>query len=137
MRVRRVLETCLYAADLKAAEAFYRDVLGLEVYARAPGRHVFFRAGPGAMFLVFNAEATEVEDPRLGVGTHGARGPGHVCFAAAESELDRWREWLEGRGVAIEREVRWPGGARSLYFRDPAGNSLELVSPRLWGFAED
>ena len=26
----------------------------------------------------------------------------------------------------------WPNGARSLYFRDPAGNSVEIAEPRLW-----
>jgi hypothetical protein len=33
--------------------------------------------------------------------------------------------------------VRWPRGGRSLYVRDPGGNSIELASPRIWGFSED
>ena len=33
----------------------------------------------------------------------------------------------------IEKEVEWPKGGRSLYFRDPAGNSVELVTPGVWG----
>ena len=36
------------------------------------------------------------------------------------------------RGVAIEAEVEWPSGGRSLYFRDPAGNVVELAPPTLW-----
>ena len=28
--------------------------------------------------------------------------------------------------------VTWPNGARSIYFRDPAGNSLECAEPGLW-----
>jgi predicted enzyme related to lactoylglutathione lyase len=39
--------------------------------------------------------------------------------------------------VAIEKIVDWPGGGRSLYFRDPAGNSLELATPRIWGIGEE
>ena len=40
-------------------------------------------------------------------------------------------------GVAIEADFRWPGGdgvpgARSIYVRDPAGNSVEFAEPRLW-----
>ena len=27
----------------------------------------------------------------------------------------------------------WPGGGRSIYFRDPAGNCVELVTPGVWG----
>ncbi|MDQ3546548.1 MAG: glyoxalase/bleomycin resistance/extradiol dioxygenase family protein, partial [Verrucomicrobiota bacterium] len=43
-----------------------------------------------------------------------------------------WRERLQEAGVAIESEVEWPEGGRSLYFRDPAGNSVELAPPTLW-----
>jgi catechol 2,3-dioxygenase-like lactoylglutathione lyase family enzyme len=43
-----------------------------------------------------------------------------------------WRERLEAHGVAIESVARWPRGGRSIYFRDPAGNSLELATPDLW-----
>ncbi len=39
---------------------------------------------------------------------------------------------LEAEGVAIEADFRWPNGARSLYFRDPAGNSLECAEAKLW-----
>ena len=39
---------------------------------------------------------------------------------------------IEAAGVAIESETTWPSGLRSLYFRDPAGNSLECASPSLW-----
>ncbi|MGH2457249.1 MAG: VOC family protein, partial [Chloroflexota bacterium] len=47
MRAERVLETCLYVDDLTAAEAFYASVLGLELFSKVPGRHVFFRCGEG------------------------------------------------------------------------------------------
>ncbi len=30
-------------------------------------------------------------------------------------------------------EVNWDQGGTSLYFRDPAGNSIELAPPTLWG----
>ena len=40
-----VLETVLYARDLAAAEEFYRRALGLEPFAKAEGRQVFYRLG--------------------------------------------------------------------------------------------
>ena len=67
---------------------------------------------------------------------HGARGPGHACFAVAEADLDGWQRRLEEAGVAIEQVMTWPRGGRSFYFRDPAGNSLELATPRIWGLEE-
>jgi catechol 2,3-dioxygenase-like lactoylglutathione lyase family enzyme len=64
---------------------------------------------------------------------HGARGPGHLAFRATEEEIDHWREHLTAQGIEIESEVAWPGGGRSIYFRDPAGNSLEFATGTLWG----
>ena len=54
-----VLETVLYAKDLAAAEAFYRDALGMEPFAKAAGRHLFYRCGDQVL-LIFNPDATKV-----------------------------------------------------------------------------
>jgi len=131
-----ILETALYARDLAAVEAFYREVLGLEPFARAPARHVFYRCG-GQVLLIFNPEATRVPPGAgaLPVPPHGSEGAGHICFRARAEEIGRWRQRLEAKGVAIEADFHWPGGGRSLYFRDPAGNSLEFAEPRIWGLA--
>lgn len=128
-----ILETALYAQDLEAAEAFYAGTLGLEILVKVPGRHVFFRIGQGVL-LVFNPQATAepARNPALPVPPHGATGPGHLCFAVSREEIARWRDRLTGAGIPIEAEFDWPNGARSLYFRDSAGNSLELAEPRLW-----
>ena len=134
MQAREILETCVYAEDLEAAERFYSDVLGLEKDAAVPGRHVFFRCG-GRMFLVFNPAKTAAGGGP--VPGHGATGPGHACFAATAGELDRWRDHLRAKGVEIEAEVEWPGGGRSIYFRDPAGNSIELGTPAIWKINEE
>ena len=125
-----LLEACLYAPDLEAAENFYRKVLGLEVYSRDPGRDVFFRCGQG-MFLVFNPGQTS-RNGNSGVPRHGATGPGHIAFRVEDEEVDDWKAHLRAQGVEIEKELSWPGGGRSLYFRDPAGNSVELATARLW-----
>jgi catechol 2,3-dioxygenase-like lactoylglutathione lyase family enzyme len=128
MRAREILETCLYAEDLDAAEDFYTRVMGLERIARVEGRHVFFRCG-GRVFLVFDPR--ETGDGGVIPG-HGATGPGHACFAASMEELDGWRTHLRASGVEIEQEKEWPGGGRSIYFRDPAGNSVEIGTPAIW-----
>lgn len=133
MRPSAILESALYAEDLDAAERFYARGLGLPVIAKVPGRHVFFRVGQGVL-LVFNPDATEVPsgNPALPVPVHGARGQGHVCFAASREEIDAWRQRFAAEGVGIEAEFDWPNGARSLYVRDPDGNSVEFAEPRLW-----
>jgi catechol 2,3-dioxygenase-like lactoylglutathione lyase family enzyme len=130
--IDRVLETILYVDDLNAAERFYRDVLGLELDSRKDGLFVFFKCGDG-MLLLFEPEAASTGRH---VPAHGAHGPGHACFAVAEDDLDGWKRRLETAGVAIEQELDWPRGGRSFYFRDPAGNSLELATPKIWGLPE-
>jgi catechol 2,3-dioxygenase-like lactoylglutathione lyase family enzyme len=129
-----ILETVLYASDLKAAEAFYRDVLGLEPFARAAGRHLFYRCS-GQVLLIFNPDATRVPPAAgaLPVPPHGASGPGHLCFRATAAEIDAWLARLAAKDVPVEADFEWPGGGRSVYFRDPAGNCLEFAEPRIWG----
>lgn len=133
MRPSAILETALYASDLAAAAAFYAGLLRLPVIVKVPGRHVFFRVGEGVL-LLFNPDATEVPpgNPALPVPVHGARGPGHVCFAASRDEIEGWRQRFFAADVEIDAEFDWPNGARSLYVRDPAGNSVEFAEPRLW-----
>lgn len=128
-----LLEVALYAPDLDAAEAFFGGVLGLTKITRAEDRHVFYRLGD-TILLIFNPERT-VEggaNPDLPVPAHGGRGAGHLCFAATAAEMPIWIERLTAAGHPIEADFHWPGGARSIYFRDPAGNSLEFAEPRLW-----
>jgi catechol 2,3-dioxygenase-like lactoylglutathione lyase family enzyme len=135
MRPSAILESALYVTDLAAAEAFYAGVLGLEKIAGVEGRHVFFRCGRGVL-LLFNAEATKqppAAGARLPVPPHGATGEGHLCFAADAAEIERWKTRLEEQGVVIEADFEWPDGGRSIYLRDPSGNSLEFAEPRIWG----
>jgi catechol 2,3-dioxygenase-like lactoylglutathione lyase family enzyme len=138
MEALTVLETALYAVDLDATAAFYEHVLGLQPFRREAGRHVFFRSG-AAVFLLFNPESTARVETRVAgrpIPLHGAQGAGHVAFAVPDTELDAWRVRLPAHGVAIESEVEWPGGGRSIYFRDPAGNSVELATPSIWAAPE-
>lgn len=131
-----VLETALYAEDLDAAEVFYGGILCLERIARAGSRHVFFRCGPGVL-LIFNPKETVQQPPPGGlqVPPHGSTGQGHACFRVARENLDAMADSLTAAGVEIESDVIWPNGARSIYFRDPAGNSLECAEPGLWSIA--
>jgi catechol 2,3-dioxygenase-like lactoylglutathione lyase family enzyme len=130
--IDRILETILYVDDLVAAERFYGETLGLELDSKKDGLFVFCKCGRG-MLLLFEPDAAS---SGRNVPAHGAHGPGHVCFAVAEAELDRWQQRLQDQGVAIEQQMSWPRGGRSFYFRDPAGNSLELATPRIWGLPD-
>jgi len=126
---QHLVEAALYVDDLDRAEAFYRDVLGLELIGKKSGRHVFFRAGQGVL-LIFNPESTQKQGL---FPAHGTKGPGHAALGISAESFDLWRSRLEEHGVQIEKKATWPWGGRSLYFRDPAGNSVQLVTPGCWG----
>ena len=139
MTPRGVLETVLYATDINAAERFFIDVVGLQRFSRDGDRLVFFRCGRG-MLLIFNPDYTTTQYKLVAgsrIPPHGTRGNGHMAFSIDESEIEPWRAKLIEANIAIESEVTWPQGGYSIYFRDPAGNSIELASPKLWGLAED
>jgi catechol 2,3-dioxygenase-like lactoylglutathione lyase family enzyme len=129
MQTTQVLETCLYVDDLAAAEEFYSRVLGLVPFSRLDGRHLFFRCGE-TVFLIF--DPAETQKTTGNVPPHGAKGPGHVAFTMEDAEIPAWREHLQKNGVPIETEITWPSGGYSIYFRDPAGNSVELATRKTW-----
>ncbi|WP_045834658.1 VOC family protein [Hyphomicrobium sp. 99] len=132
----RILETVLYAPDLARIEDFYRRALGLEPFAVEPGRHIFYRCGD-QMLLIFNPDTTQFRNAEasISVPPHGAEGEGHICFGVSGEDIDQWLTKLKSLGVPIEADFEWPRGGRSIYFRDPAGNCLEIAEPRIWGIA--
>jgi catechol 2,3-dioxygenase-like lactoylglutathione lyase family enzyme len=133
MQLQNILETCLYVDDLAKAERFYHEVLGLGVESRQEGRHVFFHCG-NRMLLLFNPLASR--DSTDHFPGHGAFGPGHVAFGIHAADMPAWLEHLKAKNVAIEKVIDWPQGGRSVYFRDPAGNSLEFATPQIWNISE-
>jgi catechol 2,3-dioxygenase-like lactoylglutathione lyase family enzyme len=130
LKIKGVIETAIYVGDLQAAESFYRTVLGLHVLAKEPGRHVFFQVGDNQVLLAFRAETTLKGDL---LPPHGASGPGHFALGIDPEEFEAWRNHLQCHAVAIEKEVTWPRGGKSLYLRDADGNLVELITPGIWG----
>lgn len=137
MKISGILETVLYADDLDAIEAFYSGILNLDKITRDQERHIFYRCGDQVL-LIFNPDITSkaAKPGALPVPPHGAHGQGHICFKATHDEIVSWREKLQSAGVTIDSDFQWPGGGRSIYFRDPAGNCLEFAEPRIWGLRE-
>ena len=139
MRPEAILESALYVTDLGAAESFYAGVLGLDQISELEGRHVFFRCGRGVL-LLFDAEATRqppAADATLPVPPHGTTGEGHLCFAASAEEITRWKARARGKRRRDRSRLRWPSGGRSIYFRDPSGNSLEFAEPKIWPLRDE
>src|SRR4029077_18260200 len=91
---------------------------------------VVFRCGDGVL-LIFDPRKSRAAGRE--VPSHGAAGAGHIAFTSKPEDLGGWRKQLHEAGVSIEQEKDWEEGGRSIYFRDPAGNVVELAPPTLWG----
>lgn len=125
-----VLETALYhdSGAREAVERFYGELLGLVAVARWEDG-LAFRVGPGVLLVFDRQRLAERAGP---IADHGATGPGHACLQAGSDAYERWRERLAAGGIELLHDQEWPGGGRSFYFKDPAGNLIEIADRDLW-----
>ncbi|MEA2447511.1 MAG: hypothetical protein QOK47_1148 [Actinomycetota bacterium] len=120
-----ILETVLYCTGETEAPArrFYEEVLNLPRVSRWA-----YRLG-SHLFLLFNAEETrEQQWPP----PHGAPGTGHTCFMVPPDGYEYWKSHLEQHHVEVIEEIDWDRGVLSFYFKDPAGNVLEIANGDMW-----
>jgi catechol 2,3-dioxygenase-like lactoylglutathione lyase family enzyme len=129
-RVNGILETSLYVESAARSAEFYQRVFGFEPLE--PGeplnndtRLCPMRAGDRSVLLLFKKGAT------ADTNTSGAI---HIAFGIARSDLPGWERWLAEQGITIELRKTWKYGGAALFFRDPDGHLLEVVTPGVWNF---
>lgn len=129
-----IAETCIYATNLEETERFYRDVLELDIVLKEENRHVFFKCG-NSMLLLFNPKHTKNNQTFVNgnpIPLHGTTGDVHIAFSVAPGIYERVKHHLKDHEISIESEVSWPNDSLSFYFRDPANNSLEIITGNMW-----
>lgn len=129
-----ILETSLYVADLERAAGFYRDVFGFRLMFADERLRAFDVAGRQVL-LLFERGASDEPNPAPQGGVipaHDGGGRIHVAFAISAASLAAWEAHLGRCGVAIESRVPGPRGGTSVYFRDPDGHLVELLTPGVW-----
>lgn len=135
MQIRGILESALYVADLQRAAEFYRRLFAFPTLLESERLIALDVAGKNVLLLFPEGGTTASVPVPGGVGMippHGGSSNGHFAFAITAEDVDAWQSHLESEGVAVESVARWPGGATSIYFRDPDGNLAELISPGFW-----
>ena len=128
-----ILETALSVADLPRAQRFYSELFEYPIM-RADDRLCAFDIGGSQVLLLF-LRGSDPHGTTLPFGyipPHGASGISHIGFRIPAESLEPWRARLAEFGVRIESELTWPAGGTSLYFRDPDGHLLELLTPGIW-----
>ena len=135
-RILHLDHVTLPCRDLRAAEQFYLGVLGGrvlmrvdEAFLRKVGRRADDDAGAVHTSIVWSGGA-RVD---LFVQPNGQppllAGHPHYAFAVSPRQMLRWKQRLNQAGVPTFGPTRLgPPGQASLYFNDPFGNHLELVT---------
>lgn len=127
MKLERLDHFGIEVSDLARAERFYTAVLGLNVVTHL-GDQLLLDCG-GQNLALFH-----VARPPLGAAERAERishplGRGHHAFRVSRADFAAARERFTAAGVESARPIDW-GDHDCLYFLDPDGNLLEIVSYR-------
>jgi len=131
--IQGVIETCIYSSDLSRSIHFYRDQLGLRLL-ESMDRLCAFAAGDHHVLLIFlyGGSVEPVQMPGGLIPPHDGSGQSHFAFAISKEDFPAWRNQWQAQGIALESEVDWPLGGKSLYIRDPDQNLVEFATPGIW-----
>ncbi|MFQ5520983.1 MAG: VOC family protein [Candidatus Methylomirabilia bacterium] len=124
LRVKRLDHFGVDVADLKRAEGFYADLLGMSVQMRLPDQ-VLLRYGDGnlALFLRPDREPGGLEQIEHPLGKS------HHAFEVPHEELEVALRVFRERRIPHHAPIDW-GDHDCVYFLDPDGNLLELLGYR-------
>jgi catechol 2,3-dioxygenase-like lactoylglutathione lyase family enzyme len=127
MKLERLDHFGIEVADLERAERFYTSVLGLQVVNRF-GDQVLLECG-GQNLALFEVTRPPLDDTsRKSIIAHPL-GRGHHALKVGAGDFAVARERLAAAGVESAAPIDW-GDHDCIYFLDPDGNLLEMVSYR-------
>ena len=128
-RVLHLAEIVLWARDMEASLAFYRDLFGLELISPPELRNKFLRAGPGEgpvpemIVLVPHPDAAGrfPSDKAL-------RTLHHMAFNLTAEQYDQLERRCREAGLEVRDGIHPVlKGVRTFYVDDPDGNEVECI----------
>ena len=124
MRIKRLDHFGVDVRDLRRAERFYAEVLGMTVQMRLADQ-VLMRGGETSCALFLRPDRAPADPEQV----RNPLGKSHHAFEVAWDDLQTALVLFAERGVPHHAPIDW-GDHNCLYFTDPDGNLLELVGYR-------
>jgi catechol 2,3-dioxygenase-like lactoylglutathione lyase family enzyme len=122
-KIRNIDYAVIFARDMKQMRRFYEDVMGFPVHSSLGEGWTAYQVGSCLLALtqrgmMFN----DAPPPAAALSLQ-------LAFRVAPAEVDQCADELRAQGVAIEMDpTDQPWGHRTLFFRDPDGNVLEIYA---------
>ena len=128
---RGLRHLALGVRDLDAMKRFYVDLLGFEVEWEPDADNVYLSSGVDNLALHRSATLTtgrSTPPTAAEPAVHGGTLDHFGLIVRSPADVDAWAAFLESRGVTMGAQPRTHrDGARSCYFRDPDGNSIQII----------
>ncbi len=121
--IRSLDYTILFARDMAAMRRFYIEVMRFPLYCELSPDWVEYRVG--ANLLVLCRPGQVVNDPVPSMGVAAVQ----LAFRVRRDEVDRCAQALAAAGIDVmSPPTDQPWGHRTVFFRDPDGNLLEIYA---------
>lgn len=121
--IRAIDYTVILVRDMAAMRRFYEEVLCLPLLRELSPGWIEYRIGPNTLALA--------TPKRLAFDQPTPQGSAalQLAFKVEAGDVDRCADELTARGVPLmEPPTDQPFGHRTLFFRDPDGNLLEVYA---------
>jgi catechol 2,3-dioxygenase-like lactoylglutathione lyase family enzyme len=121
--IRAIDYTVIFARDMAAMRRFYEDVLGFPLLRELSPGWIEYRVGNNTLALA-KPGLTAADAP-----TPSGSASLQLAFKVSVDEVDQCADELAGQGVdLLSPPTDRPFGHRTLFFRDPDGNLLEVFA---------
>ncbi len=113
----------LLCDDIEVMTEFYEDLFQFRIEEKTPGRMVEFRVG--SLFLGLRSRGRGYDGPAISPQSAAVQ----LSFRVPPSDVDLAFDTLKAKGIdVIEGPTNQDWPHRTLYFRDPENNILEIFA---------
>jgi catechol 2,3-dioxygenase-like lactoylglutathione lyase family enzyme len=121
--IKAIDYTVIFVRDMAAMRRFYEGILGLALLRELSAGWIEYRVGGNTLALA--RPSRTAADPPLPAGSASLQ----LTFKVSAVDVDDCAGELMNHGIALlEPPTDQPFGHRTLFFRDPDGNLLEIFA---------